>query len=50
VLLAVPGATPLAPLVQRLLLDRSATLAPLWAHARLDGLLLQDVLEAGDAA
>ena len=40
VLLAVPGATPLAPLVQRLLLDRSATLAPLWAHARLDGLLL----------
>jgi membrane protein len=50
VLLAAPGATPLAPLVQRLLLDRSATLAPLWSHARLDGLLLQDVLESGDAA
>lgn len=49
VLLASPGATPLAPLVQRLLLERSATLAPLWSHARLDGLLLQDVLEAGDA-
>jgi len=50
VLLATPGATPLAPLVQRLLLERTATLGPLWSHARLDGLLLQDVLEAGNGA
>ena len=45
VLLANPGATPLAPLVQRLLLERSESLQPLWAKARLEGLLLEDVLK-----
>ena len=45
VLLANPGATPLAPLVQRLLLERSESLQPLWSKARLDGLLLEDVLQ-----
>ncbi|WP_066698339.1 YihY family inner membrane protein [Acidovorax temperans] len=45
VLLANPGATPLAPLVQRLLLERSESLQPLWAKARLEGLLLEDVLQ-----
>lgn len=47
VLLAHPGATPLAPLVQRLLLERAESLQPLWSQARLDGLLLEDVLQAG---
>ena len=45
VLLANPGATPLAPLVQRLLLERSESLQPLWSKARLEGLLLEDVLQ-----
>ena len=45
VLLANPGATPLAPLVQRLLLERSESLQPLWSKARLEGLLLEDVLK-----
>ena len=45
VLLANPGATPLAPLVQRLLLERSESLQPLWSKARLEGLLLADVLQ-----
>ena len=50
VLLANPGTTPLAPLVQRLLLDRSESLQPLWSKARLEGLLLEDVLQAGAGA
>ena len=45
VLLANPRTTPLAPLVQRLLLERSESLQPLWSKARLDGLLLEDVLQ-----
>ena len=45
VLLANPGTTPLAPLVQRLLLARSESLQPLWSRARLDGLLLEEVLQ-----
>ena len=45
VLLANPGTTPLAPLVQRLLLERSESLQPLWSKARLEGLLLEDVLK-----
>ncbi|WP_453935084.1 YihY family inner membrane protein [Acidovorax temperans] len=45
VLLANPGATLLAPLVQRLLLERSESLQPLWSKARLEGLLLEDVLK-----
>ena len=45
VLLANPGATPLAPLVQRLLLERSESLQPLWSKVRLEGLLLEDVLQ-----
>ena len=45
VLLANPGATPLAPLVQRLLLERTESLQPLWSKARLEGLLLEDVLQ-----
>ena len=35
----------LAPLVQRLLLERSESLQPLWSKARLEGLLLEDVLK-----
>ena len=50
VLLANPGTTPLAPLVQRLLLERSESLQPLWSKARLEGLLLEDVLQAGAGA
>ncbi|WP_242701125.1 YihY family inner membrane protein, partial [Acidovorax sp. SD340] len=50
VLLANPGATPLAPLVQRLLLERAESLQPLWLQARLDGLLLEDVLQVGAGA
>ena len=45
VLLVNPGTTPLAPLVQRLLLERSESLQPLWSKARLEGLLLEDVLQ-----
>ena len=44
-LLANPRTTPLAPLVQRLLLERSESLQPLWSKARLEGLLLEDVLK-----
>jgi len=47
VLLADPQATPLAPLVQRLLLERSASLEGLWGRAGLDGLRLGDVLAGG---
>ena len=50
VLLVNPGTTPLAPLVQRLLLERSESLQPLWSKARLEGLLLEDVLQAGAGA
>ena len=46
VLLADPAQTPLAPLVQRLLLERSESMEPLWAGARLDDLRLADVLTA----
>ena len=46
VLLARPESTLLAPLVQRLLLDRSESLAPLWDKARLDTLALVDALDA----
>ena len=45
VVLANPRTTPLAPLVQRLLLERSESLQPLWSKARLEGLLLEDVLQ-----
>jgi membrane protein len=31
--------------VQRLLLERSESLQPLWSKARLEGLLLEDVLQ-----
>ena len=49
VLLADPDNTLLAPLVQRLLLERAQSLEPLWERAGLDGLRLADVLrgEAG---
>ena len=46
VLLADPAQTPLAPLVQRLLLERSESMEPLWAGARLNDLRLADVLTA----
>lgn len=44
VLLAEPGATPLAPLLQALLLPREASTALLWENAALDGLMLRDAL------
>ncbi len=44
VLLADAQSTPLAPLLQRLLLERTASVDPLWQRARLDGLMLGDVL------
>lgn len=44
VLLADPGSTPLAPLVQRLLLERTSSLEPLWQRSGLEALLLADVL------
>ncbi|MFT3719883.1 YihY family inner membrane protein [Pseudorhodoferax sp.] len=44
VLLADPDRTPLAPLFERLLVDRSAALAPLWGKGRWDTLLLRDAL------
>ncbi len=44
VLLADPDATPLAPLLERLLVDRSPSLAPLWARGRWSTLVLRDVL------
>lgn len=44
VLLADPQATPLAPLVQRLLLERAPSLQGLWRSAGIDGLTLADAL------
>ena len=44
VLLANPQTTPLAPLVQRLLLERTPSLEALWGRADLDRLSLADVL------
>ncbi|MEO9148085.1 MAG: YihY family inner membrane protein [Burkholderiales bacterium] len=44
VLLVDPDQAPLAPLVGRLLLPRTATLAVLWERTRLDRLRLRDVL------
>jgi membrane protein len=44
VLLADPQITPLAPLVARLLLERTQALEPLWQRAALDDLRLEDVL------
>ena len=44
VLLADPQTTPLAPLVQRLLLERTPSLEGVWGRAGLDGLLLGDAL------
>jgi membrane protein len=45
VLLADPDRTLLEPLLQRLLLDRSASLAPLWGSAGLAQLHLSDLLQ-----
>ena len=47
VLLADPETTLLAPLLQKLLLQRVESLAPLWAHAGLETLHLADVLQPG---
>jgi len=47
VLLADPASTLLAPLVQRLLLQRVDSLGPLWANARLETLRMADVLQPG---
>ncbi|MGC3987617.1 MAG: YihY family inner membrane protein [Pseudorhodoferax sp.] len=44
VLLADPDGTPLAPLIERLLVDRSAPLAGLWERGRWDALRLRDAL------
>lgn len=44
VLLADPEATPLAPLIERLLVDRSAPLLGLWDRGRWDALRLRDAL------
>lgn len=49
VLLAPPATTPLAPLVERLLLERGAHAASFWDGARLDRLMLADVLDAPGA-
>jgi membrane protein len=46
VLLVDPDRTLLAPLLERLLIDRSRTLEPLWATARWDALTLRDALPA----
>ena len=35
--------------MQRLLLERSESLQPLWSKARLEGLLLEDVLQTSAA-
>ncbi len=45
-LLADPDTTLLAPLVQRLLLQRVDSLGPLWVNARLESLHMADVLQA----
>lgn len=51
VLLAAPASTPLSPLMQRLLLPSSASVAALWGRAGVDGMLLADVLpQQGDGA
>ena len=47
VLLADPDTTLLAPLLQKLLLQRVDSLTPLWTHARLEALHLADVLQPG---
>ncbi|MFN7857904.1 MAG: YihY family inner membrane protein [Acidovorax sp.] len=44
VLLVDPDRTLLAPLLQRLLLERSEALEPFWSKAGMDGLYLADVL------
>lgn len=49
VLLADPQATPLAPLMQRLLMVRSPNLEGVWGRAGLDGLLLGDALAVVEA-
>ena len=46
VLLADPAVTPLAPLVQRLLLERGPNVEALWDAADFSGLMLADVLDA----
>lgn len=45
VLLAEPESTPLSPLLERLLLQRSDTLEPLWAGTGLANLCLADALQ-----
>ncbi|MBS0292817.1 MAG: YihY family inner membrane protein [Proteobacteria bacterium] len=50
VLLADPATTPMEPLVQRLLLERSAPLERFWAHTGLELLRLADVLQRPSAA
>ncbi|WP_280190615.1 YihY family inner membrane protein [Delftia sp. PS-11] len=49
VLLVDPLRTPLAPLVQRLLLSPSPGTQPLWQRAGFDGMLLADLLRPGVA-
>ena len=44
VLLADPETTPLAPLIERLLLERNAATQALWHHGGLGRLMLRDVL------
>lgn len=44
VLLADPAQTPLAPLLERLLLELHSGVAPFWSHAKLDQLHLADAL------
>jgi membrane protein len=44
VLLADPAVTPLAPLMETLLLPRSATTEALWTRSRLPAVLVKDVL------
>ena len=48
VLLADPQTTPLAPLLQRMLLGRTHSLQGLWSQARLDGLRVADVILKGN--
>ena len=43
-LLVEPAGTPLAPLLQHLLLPREESLQPLWTHAHLAELKLADAL------
>ncbi len=43
-LLVDPATTPLAPLLQHLLVEREQSLQPFWDHAQLDALHLADVL------